>query len=387
LEQGPENNITENSDPSKENINSSPAAEDIVPSEENFENERKHSVSNLVLLLPLLLSIYLFLGFTNVDVKKKVVLQNDTENLSDNKDDRSPKINFSALLAPEEFSKNLRDTVYTDQDIWVELRIDLQTLFVHYRDGRTVKYLVSTGNPYVSKSVESRPGLYAIFLKEEVHLSSQFNNARMNYYMPYNMGIGFHGLPGTGYYGHLGVRPSSHGCIRMRNEDVKVLFGQCKIGTLVLSHKGKSSRVVAFAPPGFKNEAEYTKDDYNNMLAYNMSSIMEGKYFINPPKRFIMDGTVISRSGVNVSSTDNIPEKQMLPFTVFSIKIAPDKLNYDAKNENVQELGSSSSAELFEFPGNDTISTASADLPVNPEMVKKYVYNPVGILPYFPPNR
>jgi hypothetical protein len=52
------------------------------------------------------------------------------------------EINFSALLANKEFSRSLRDTVYTDRDLWLELRIDLQTLFVHYRDGRVVKYPV-----------------------------------------------------------------------------------------------------------------------------------------------------------------------------------------------------------------------------------------------------
>ncbi len=383
MEETPENSKTEDLTP-QDNSNSTLDAEVIMPEE---EHEYTVGVSNLVLLLPLLLSIYLFLGFTNVDAKKKIVYRNDAEVTDDNNNDKSPKINFSALLAPEEFSKNLRDTVYTDQNLWLELRIDQQTLYVHYRDGKIVKYLVSTGNPGVSKSVESRPGLYAIFLKEEVHLSSQFNNARMNYYMPYNMGIGFHGLPGTGYYGHLGVRPSSHGCIRMRNEDVKVLFGQSKIGTLVLSHKGKSSRVVAFAPADFKNDAQYTKEDYNNMMAYNMSSIMEGKYFINPPKRFIMDGTIIPRSGINVSSTDNIPEKQMLPFAVFSVRLSPDKLNFDNEAAEVKDFSSSSAAGLFEFSGSDTLSTASVDLPVNPEMVKKYVHNPLGILPYFPPNR
>jgi hypothetical protein len=363
----------------------SPAAESGRETEPPDGINEKHT-GGMILIIPLLLSIYLFLGFTNVDSKKQHQVKRNTET-AETEDKNAPKINFSALLAPEEFSKNLRDTVYTDQDLWLELRIDQQMLYAHYRDGRTIKYAVSTGNPHVSKSVESRPGLYAIFLKEEVHLSSQFNNARMNYYMPYNMGIGFHGLPGTGYYGHLGVRPSSHGCIRMRNEDVKVIFGQCKIGTLVLSHKGKSARVVAFAPKDFQNDAEYTKEDYHSMLAYNMSSIMEGKYFIHPPKKFILDGTSIPRSGINVISTDAIPEKQLLPFAVFNVKQLPDKLNIDTETGEVKDLTAASYSEVFEFSGSDSVKTSNVDIAVNPDMVKKYVHNPVGILPYFPPNR
>ncbi|MCC7158365.1 MAG: L,D-transpeptidase [Ignavibacteria bacterium] len=381
---------------SEQNLNNDlqPEADNFPEPEENSEDIFSDDTtagkqgSFALFLLPLIFSVLVFIGFTQEPVKQKSVKRSSTEEEVSGKDRKTPKINFSALLAAEEFSKNLRDTVFTAEDIWIELRIDRQTLYVHYRDGRIISYPVSTGISGASKSVESRPGLYAIFLKEEVHLSSQFNNARMNYYMPYNMGIGFHGLPGTGYYGHLGVRPSSHGCIRMRNEDVKVIFGQSKIGTLVLSHKGKSSRVVAFAPKDFKNDAEYTKDDYLNMLAYNLGSIMEGKYFINPPKRFVLDGTVIPRSGINVVSTDNIPERQILPFAVAKIDPLFDKLTNSeiAGNSNVSDL-SNNMSDFFGIAGEDSLSSVNVQFAVAPELVKKYVYNPVGVLPYFPPNR
>lgn len=357
--------------------------EENISAGEHAESE-KHT-GGLILIIPLLLSIYLFLGFTNVDSKKHSVKKN-TET-TESGEEKAPRVNFSALLAPEEFSKNLRDTVYTDKNLWLELRIDEQKLHVHYRNGTEKTYLVSTGNKFVSKGVESRPGLFAIFLKEEIHKSSQFNNAQMNYYMPYNMGIGFHGLPGTGYYGFLGVRPSSHGCIRMRNEDVRALFKECDIGVLVLAHSGKSTRTVAFVPEGFKNDAEYTKEDYINMLAYNMSSLIEGKYFINPPKRFVLDGKIIPRSGINVFSTDAIPEKQLLPFAVFNVKLTPDRLALDTEAGDVKELNAASYAGLFEFSGSDSLPKGNVELAVNPDLVKKYAHNPVGILPYFPPNR
>lgn len=379
-------------DKSPENLEQNSSQEDLPLVDDHNENYQEESgpgkASFISFLLPLMLSVYLFLGFANDGYKKKIVTRLDKQDTV-SEDEGAPKVNFSALLAPEEFSKGLRDTVYTDKDIWLEMRIDEQQLYAHHRDGRIIKYPVSSGNPHASKSVESRPGLFAIFFKTEVHLSSQFNNARMNYFMPYNMGIGFHGLPGTGYYGHLGVRPSSHGCIRMRNEDVKVLFGQCEIGTLVLSHRGKSARVVAFAPEGFKNDVQYTKDDYLNMLAYNMGAIMEGKYFEHPPKRFILDGTVIPKSGINVITTDDIPEKQALPFAVYKIKVLPDKLVYDKDAVQPADINASVASQLFEFSGETTtqMPTASANIQADPEMVKKYVHNPIGILPYFPPNR
>jgi len=340
-------------------------------------------------VFPLLLSILIITGITPVGQAKglgsfKVAGDSETGLKSKHKHE----INFAALLANEQFSKNLRDTVYTDKDLWLELRIDRQTLYVHYRDGRVIEYPVSTGIPGASKSVESRPGIFAIFLKEEVHLSSQFNNARMNYYMPYNMGIGFHGLPGTGYYGHLGVRPSSHGCIRMRNDHVRSLFGQCDIGTLVLSHKGYSARTIAFAPEGFQNEMEYSKDDCMKITAYNLGTLMEGKYFLNPPKRIILDGTLLPKSGITVASSHLLPDRQMLPFTVAEPEVISDRIESIETSKNLISKGDESIFTvniLIEEPNEITPDITQLD--VNPEKVKKYAHNPLGILPYFPPDR
>ncbi|NOS86846.1 MAG: L,D-transpeptidase [Ignavibacteria bacterium] len=372
---------------SSQNTEQHQLAEDIdvqVVNDEANEHSGKGNAASY--LLPLLLCVFLFMGFALEPVKSKKVSRQDLhEEVSENSD-KTPKVNFSALLAAEEFSKNLRDTIYTADNLWLEFRIDQQRVYVHYRDGRTISYPVSSGIPGAHKSVDSRPGLFAIFHMNEAHKSSQFQS-QLNYFMAFNMGVGFHGLPGTGYYVHLGVRPSSHGCIRMRNDDVKELFRQCKIGTLVLSHKGHTNRTVAFAPEGFKNDAEYTKEDYINMLAYNLGSIMEGKYFITPPKRFIIDGTIIPKSGVNVLSTTNIPEKQMLPFAVARFETGSDMLDDSKFNSTSQVLEPGLVTENFGVTENDSISTGTVQLAVGPEMIKKYVHNPLGILPYFPPNR
>ncbi len=338
-------------------------------------------------LFPFLLVVILISGLIQTG-KAEVYKQDNIPGNSEHglKNKSKHEINFAALLANKEFSKNLRDTVYTDKDLWLELRIDQQTLYVHYRDGSVKRYPVSTGIPGASKSVESRPGLFAIFLKEEVHLSTQFSNARMNYYMPYNMGIGFHGLPGTGYYGSLGKRPSSHGCIRMRNEDVRPLFKQCDIGTLVLSHKGKSVRTVAFAPDGFSNDAELTKEDYIKITAYNLASLMEGKYFLHPPKRFILDGKILPRSGITVSSADVLPDKQLLPFAVAEPEEVSDELKFSGTEISVmpEEIQYVSNFSIEESVNTEPVMK---EIDVDPEKVKKYSHNPLGILPYFGPKK
>jgi hypothetical protein len=363
-------------------LNTKPEIEDAVNAGNN------NGKSGIVrLLIPLVISLSLLAGFTDF----KSIQSNDVNSLYDRsgrqQDGRFKNVNFLAMLTQKQFSENLRDTVYTDRNVYLELRIDEQMLYVHYKDGRVKQYPVSSGNKFLNKGIESRPGLFAIFIKEELHLSSQFDDAKMFYYMPFNMGIGFHSLAGTGYYGSLGVRPSSHGCIRMRNDDAKALFRDCDIGTLVLADRGKSARVIAFAPKGFKNSAEYTKDDYMNLLAYNLNSLYSGKYFINPPIRFIIDPSVIPRIGFNVGSTDDIPDKQQIPVMLMNTEPKSDRLSEQlpqvSKLKTIEEAGLT---DNFQF--EDSESQNSSTLPdVGSDLVKKLVYNPGGILPYFPPDK
>lgn len=340
-----------------------------------------------VMLIPLLVAVYFMAGFTQLKPEAKNDINLQSGSIYSMKQANEPPLKFAALLANEEFSKSLRDTVYTDRNIYLELRIDEQMLYVHHRDGRVVKYPVSSGNKYLNKGIESRPGLFAIFLKEELHLSSQFDDAKMYYYMPFNMGIGFHSLAGTGYYGNLGNRPSSHGCIRMRTEDVRELFKECDVGTLVLADRGKSARVIAFAPEGFKNDRKYTKEEYMEMLAYNLNTLYRGKYFIDPPKRFIIDPAVIPRIGFNVGSSNDVPPEQQIPVRLRQSETAGDRLSpWKFVNNNIAEKINDELAGIFQF-GADSSSYSSLGLNVDEELINKFVYNRVGILPYFPPSK
>jgi hypothetical protein len=351
-----------------------------------LETEEKDKRENKIFpfVYPLMLLVLFIAGLSAVNSYcKEIIVQNLLENDSATK---GRNFNFLALLAGEQFAENLRDTVYTDKDKYLELRIDQQYVYVHYRDGRVKKYPVSSGNKFLNKGIESRPGLFAIFIKEELHLSSQFNDAKMFYYMPFNMGIGFHGLAGTGYYGNLGVRPSSHGCIRMRNEDVKALFKETEVGTLVLAHRGESARVVAFAPDGFQNEFEYTKDDYMSMLAYNLNSLYEGKYFIDHPKRFIINSSLIPKIGFFTGNNDKIPEKQLVPSMIVKVPVKNDRMKNSlfVKKTELKDLEQDLAEHIVtakESSGNSSVVNVSK------ELIDKLAYNKIGVLPYFPPNR
>lgn len=297
------------------------------------------------------------------------------------------------IVSEEDLAEGLLDTVYTDKDNWLELKIHEQMVYVHWRDGKTDKYPVSTGNKFLDKGLESRPGLFAVFLKEEHHESSQFDNADMYHFMPFNQGIGFHSINGTAYYQHLGVRPSSHGCIRMKHEDVKKMFGQVEIGTIVLAHRGSFARTVAFAPKGYDASAqEYTPEEYKRMLAENLYNILNGKYYVNDRKYFVVDPKMIPKSGVYIGYDREIPKKQEMPRPEFVINYPEDKISaagIDVKQIARLDVKPGNNDEEAEYVSNESNKLKKKDIAVTStdDLVKKYFSNPIGVLPYFPPTK
>ena len=355
--------------------------------------EKKSDKSQYVIIIPfifvcfLLASYVLLANDTYLGFKNYRTFVNDgfIEYFphSTKKENAAKKIN---ILSENDVSVGLKDTVYTDKDTWLELRIDQQMLYQHWRDGKVVKYAISSGNKYLSRSVESRPGLFAIFHKTEKHESSQYNGAEMYFFMPFNQGIGFHSLNGTGYYGNLGVRPSSHGCIRMRHEDVKKVFKDSPLGTLVLAHNGKTARTVGFAPPEFKNEDSLSKDEEKFLLADNLLNILEGNYFISDRKFFIVNPKTIPVSGVYIGYDAKLPEKQKTKKSLYYFR---NQVDWFTKIIPGEILDSAKSAEYLADMNFDEklIKGKRSDQDISSaEIIKKYFHNPIGILPYFPPE-
>jgi len=289
------------------------------------------------------------------------------------------------ILSEKDLVLKIEDTVYTDLDCWLELRIDLQMLYQHWRNGQVDKYPVSSGNKFLDKGVESRPGLFAVFYKNRHHISSQFNSADMYDFMPFNMGIGFHSLDGTGYYGNLGRAPSSHGCIRMRHEDAAKIFKDCPLGTLVLAHRGKSIRTVGFAPKDYKNEIEYSKDDYKIMLSKNLYNVLEGNYYIAERYYFVVDPKIIPKSGIYIAYDKSLPERQKFPSNSFQITILSDRLNSYKSGISDDIQDESFLEECFSDIISDE-SDSDTDLNDDKAFIKEYFNNPIGVLPYYGPN-
>lgn len=140
----------------------------------------------------------------------------------------------------------LRDTLFILDTTYLEIRLDHQMIYQHFRSGRVDSYPCSTGDPRVEDGIATRPGIFTIQAKAKKALSQQFQ-VYLNYWMQFDGGIGIHGLQSRSYYRFLGRRVSSHGCVRISNETGSRLFGNVANGTVVFVHSGSPARTVAFA--------------------------------------------------------------------------------------------------------------------------------------------
>jgi len=140
----------------------------------------------------------------------------------------------------------LRDTLYLYDSTYIEVRLDQQMIYQRFRSGRVERYPCSTGNPRIKDAIATREGIFAIQWKAQKHFSAQFE-VYLNYWMPFDGGIGFHGLAGRSYYKYLGRRRSSHGCVRVSNETGRQIFAQSPSGTVVYVHSGSPARLLLFA--------------------------------------------------------------------------------------------------------------------------------------------
>ena len=170
----------------------------------------------------------------------------------------------------------LRDTLYLLDSTYLEVRTDKQMIFQHFRSGRVERHLCSTGDPSIDDGIATREGIFTVQSKAKKHMSTQFQ-VYLNYWMPFDGGIGFHGLQGRSYYQYLGRRRSSHGCVRIANETGAALFKTTATGTLVYVHSGSPARVIRFAGADTAGMMVMNEIDYP-LLAKRLESVVARRW-------------------------------------------------------------------------------------------------------------
>jgi len=207
--------------------------------------------------------------------------------------------------------KQLRDTVYTNKDHYIEVNLATQNGVLYFRDGLVFHFPISSGTKRVLKGMDTKEGLFAIQWKTREQYSVQFDSTVMLNWMGFNNGIGFHALLGKSYYKYLGKKNVSHGCVRLSREDAKLIYEKVEKGTPVLVHKGNSTVKIAFTSEG-ESYNQYTYSETCKLLKNRYQLIYDGDYLISSNEKILVDEKNIYSSGLPIGNAELIPTKQNL---------------------------------------------------------------------------
>lgn len=219
----------------------------------------------------------------------------------------------------------VKDTIFTLSDHFVEIDLSKQKAYLHSRKNPIKEFLVSTGTKRIKDGVETKTGLFVIQHKAAKWYSVQFDSTVMLNWMGFNFGIGFHALLGNSYYKYLGVKPSSHGCVRISREDGKDLFPKLNYGTPILVHKGDYAVTIGFADKNSAKFSYYSVSELSKVISKRLQKLYDGNFLIEVKEKILIDQGNVSHSGLPIGDVSRINPRQ---------RINPDYLFVDLATPN-----------------------------------------------------
>ena len=141
------------------------------------------------------------------------------------------------VFTHEPYCKSVNDL----GDTYVEISLTTQTMWF-YKDGSLiVKTPVVTGNPYAGNETPSG-GVWSV--KDHMRnalLTGQGYSSPVDYWMPFNGGVGIHDLQSRYWFGgNVYLGGGSHGCINTPLQAVKLIYKNIEIGVPVVVYKDES---------------------------------------------------------------------------------------------------------------------------------------------------
>jgi hypothetical protein len=243
------------------------------------------------LIILFLVNINLFA----IDDKKSQTSNSDEEKLK-------YKINYSVL----------KDTLFTTLDYFIEVNLATQMAYLHSRFDSTKSFGVSTGTPRLKDGIETKEGVFAIQFKVERWRSVQFDSTLMLHFMTFNWGVGFHALAGQSYYKFLGVKRSSHGCVRVSKEDAKDIYYKVKYGTPVIVHKGNPAVFIGFTNANDPDLQYLQYQDLKNIFTERLEKLYKGEYLLEPNAKLLIDNENVTHAGLPIGDGSKIEQRQIL---------------------------------------------------------------------------
>lgn len=206
-----------------------------------------------------------------------------------------------------DYSK-VRDTLYTLKSSYIEVNLKKQLGILHIKNDTSFTFKISSGTKRLEKGIDTNEGLYVIQSMVTKIPSKQFDSTILLNWMGFNFGVGFHALESSGYYRYLGVKPSSHGCIRISKNDAKELYTLISLGTPVLIHNENNAVIIDFAD-STDDIKRYKYSQLKSLLKFNMDLLYRGDYLFAEKDKMIIDNNNVHHSGLPIGDNTKIPDK------------------------------------------------------------------------------
>lgn len=118
---------------------------------------------------------------------------------------------------------------------FVEVDITDQDLYLYIDDELVLTADVVTGKKGL---YDTRIGCNPIYAKQtDRYLKGDGYNVWVEYWMPFDKGIGLHDASWRNNFSNDAYLNGSHGCVNMKYDDAKYVYDNVEIGTNVLVHK------------------------------------------------------------------------------------------------------------------------------------------------------
>jgi len=272
-------------------------------------------MSKVTKLLIFLSFFSILIALSMAEIPKPVVMKETPH--------RKIDINFLKYL-----DKKIKDTLYTTKKSYIEIDLKTQQAVVIMRTGERFNFPVSTGNPAIPQAVKTNEGVFAIFSKAEVAVSKEFH-CNLYYWMQFNYGIGLHGLDGNSYYVFLGKQPSSHGCVRTANEDIKIAYSLVEFGSPVLVHTGGNNAItVSFVDSDDPYIYRPTSAEAPALFKKRLTQLYQGELEQLFSQKIVIDNTNLGMGGTSIGDVTKLPDAKLL---LYRSKIDNDHLARDMK--------------------------------------------------------
>ncbi|MEO6048089.1 MAG: L,D-transpeptidase [Candidatus Kapaibacterium sp.] len=274
---------------------------------------RSLGVAGICGVVALIAGLFVFSGLSDDGIVTAYSLQADSITKA-----RRGEKEIRITPAPMFLSRmKVMDTVYTTDSVYLDVDLKKQHVTVKNRNGAEQTFRISSGNPAIPEGIATPTGLFTVQGMQPMAISKQFHDAKLHHWIGIQGGVGFHGLDGNGYYGTLGVRPSSHGCVRMAREEVAEMYKMVHPGAMIIVHNGDPARVVAFCAS--KDTANATLIDSAAVYSHSLGkerlrNLYDGHYWSDPQPRLVHLAGQKFRWGMEIGDVKRIPKQEVPEF-------------------------------------------------------------------------